>query len=53
MTATPTSKTLQKSSPSHNLFQCSACKRTYTRVDHLARHVRSRTSPACIRELAD
>ncbi|EFX03672.1 c6 zinc finger domain containing protein [Grosmannia clavigera kw1407] len=26
---------------SHNLFQCSACKRTYTRVDHLARHVRS------------
>lgn len=24
------------------LFQCGSCKRTYNRLDHLARHVRSR-----------
>ncbi|KAH7133691.1 c6 zinc finger domain-containing protein [Dactylonectria macrodidyma] len=28
-------------SPGQGLFQCSACQRTFTRVDHLARHVRS------------
>jgi hypothetical protein len=35
--------------PSQALFQCGDCKRSYTRVDHLARHVRSRKSHlACI-----
>jgi hypothetical protein len=27
------------------LYQCTTCKKTYTRVDHLSRHVRSRTWP--------
>lgn len=26
-------------------YQCTQCQRTYTRVDHLARHVRSRMNP--------
>lgn len=35
--------------PDQALFQCGDCKRSYTRVDHLARHVRSRKSQlACI-----
>ncbi|KAE9982895.1 hypothetical protein EG328_010442 [Venturia inaequalis] len=29
--------------PSQALFQCGDCKQSYTRVDHLARHVRSHT----------
>ncbi|KAJ9130732.1 C6 zinc finger domain containing protein [Pleurostoma richardsiae] len=40
MTDRPSQKQQLKGS-GQNLFQCSACKRTYTRVDHLARHVRS------------
>ena len=27
---------------SENPFSCNVCKRSYTRVDHLARHYRSR-----------
>ncbi|KAJ5728881.1 uncharacterized protein N7483_003389 [Penicillium malachiteum] len=27
--------------PRQDLFQCSTCAKTYTRIDHLARHVRS------------
>jgi hypothetical protein len=27
-----------------NMFQCGVCKRHYKRLDHLARHVRSRES---------
>ncbi|KAF2083821.1 hypothetical protein K490DRAFT_69422 [Saccharata proteae CBS 121410] len=39
--------------PSKGFFQCSECARSYTRVDHLARHVRSHlqekpfTCPVC------
>ncbi|KAF1816414.1 hypothetical protein P152DRAFT_388823, partial [Eremomyces bilateralis CBS 781.70] len=29
--------------PAQALFQCAECKRTYTRLDHLSRHVRSHT----------
>jgi hypothetical protein len=32
--------------PPENPFSCNVCKRTYTRVDHLARHYRSRRSLA-------
>ncbi|KAF2648385.1 hypothetical protein K491DRAFT_612859, partial [Lophiostoma macrostomum CBS 122681] len=28
---------------STGLYQCSTCSQTYTRLDHLARHVRSHT----------
>ena len=28
--------------PGQGLFQCTTCRRTFTRIDHLARHVRSR-----------
>lgn len=30
------------SNPQQGFYQCGDCKRSYTRVDHLARHVRSR-----------
>ncbi|OCL05228.1 hypothetical protein AOQ84DRAFT_345070 [Glonium stellatum] len=31
------------SNPQQGFYQCGDCKRSYTRVDHLARHVRSHT----------
>lgn len=34
----------QKKQPAQGLFQCSTCQRTFARVDHLSRHVRSRES---------
>jgi hypothetical protein len=34
--------TLALQQPDPAFFQCGFCKRTYTRLDHLARHVRSR-----------
>ncbi|KAH7022105.1 c6 zinc finger domain-containing protein [Ilyonectria destructans] len=36
-----TSAQQPQKAPGQGLFQCSACQRTFTRVDHLARHVRS------------
>jgi hypothetical protein len=35
----------QQKPPGQGLYQCTTCRRTYTRVDHLARHVRSREFP--------
>jgi uncharacterized Zn-finger protein len=35
---------LQPKTPGPGLFQCTTCQRTFTRIDHLARHVRSRES---------
>lgn len=32
----------EKKQPAQGLFQCSTCQRTFARVDHLSRHVRSR-----------
>lgn len=32
----------QPKPPGPGLFQCTTCRRTFTRIDHLARHVRSR-----------
>ncbi|KAB2578680.1 Zinc finger protein [Lasiodiplodia theobromae] len=37
--------TSAESDKPRGLFQCTECKRSYTRVDHLARHVRSRSCP--------
>ncbi|KPM42896.1 hypothetical protein AK830_g3655 [Neonectria ditissima] len=34
-------------SPGQGLFQCSACQRTFTRVDHLARHERPFQCQTC------
>ncbi|KAL4798793.1 hypothetical protein BDV19DRAFT_402143 [Aspergillus venezuelensis] len=36
-----------KSVPSY-LFQCGICPQSFTRIDHLGRHVRSRTSSGCL-----
>jgi hypothetical protein len=33
--------------PGQNPFVCNICKRTYSRLDHLGRHYRSRNSPSC------
>ncbi|KAL2842303.1 hypothetical protein BJX68DRAFT_278425 [Aspergillus pseudodeflectus] len=38
----PPSGTMSNSS---NLFQCGTCSQSFTRIDHLGRHVRSRISP--------
>lgn len=34
--------TTQASASEQGLFQCGSCRRKYKRLDHLARHVRSR-----------
>lgn len=33
----------------NRLYQCSTCKRSFTRADHLTRHVRARMSPYPLR----
>ena len=40
--AKPIRTTLTASRESENPFVCNICKKSYTRVDHLARHHRSR-----------
>jgi hypothetical protein len=35
------------------MFQCGSCKKNYKRLDHLARHVRSRKSYPPPRQLSD